>query len=297
MIVNQANLTTLFVGFKATFQKAFRDVQPTYQRVATTVPSTTREETYGWLKDFPRIREWAGDRVINSISQDSYRIRNKDWEFTVGVDRNDIEDDNFGIYAPMVAEIGRAAATFPDELVWPLLKDGFSANGYDGTPFFSATHPVLDASGTAQNVSNSGGGSGTGWYLLDTSRTLKPLIYQNRKPFQLTRIDAPSDELVFNRKEYRYGIDGRANVGFGFWQLAYGSKDTLDATNYAAARAAMQGMTGDFGRPLGVQPTLLAVPPALEAEARAIVMAERTDSGATNVWRGSAELLVVPWLA
>ncbi|NBC34908.1 MAG: hypothetical protein GVY13_19730 [Alphaproteobacteria bacterium] len=297
MIVNQATLTTLFVGFKTTFQAAFRDVEPTYRRVATVVPSSTREETYGWLKDFPRIREWVGDRVITSISQEGYRIRNKDWEFTVAVDRNDIEDDNFSIYAPMVAEIGRAAASFPDELVWPLLKDGFAATGYDGKPFFAADHPVLDAGGTPQAVSNTGGGSGTGWYLLDTSRTIKPLIFQNRKEFQFTRMDAASDELVFNRKEYRYGIDGRANVGFGFWQLAYGSKDTLDATTYAAARAAMQGMTGDFGRPLGVRPDLLVVPPALEAAAREIVMAERTDAGATNVWRGSAELLVVPWLA
>lgn len=297
MIVNQANLTTLFVGFKTTFQTAFRGVEPSYQRVATVVPSSTREETYGWLKDFPRIREWVGDRVINSIAQDGYRIRNKDWEFTVAVDRNDIEDDNFGIYAPMVAEIGRAAASFPDELVWPLLKDGFTAAGYDGKAFFAADHPVLDAAGEPQAVSNSGGGSGTGWYLLDTSRTIKPLIYQNRKDFQFTRMDSPSDELVFNRKEYRYGIDGRANVGFGFWQLAYGSKQTLDAAAYAAARAALQSMTGDYGRPLGIQPTLLVVPPVLEAAAREILIAERTDVGATNVWRGSAELLVVPWLA
>lgn len=297
MIVNQANLTTLFVGFKATFLSAFREVAPTYQRVATIVPSSTREESYGWLKDFPRIREWVGDRVVNSIAQEGYRIRNKDWEFTVAVDRNDIEDDTFGLYAPMVAEIGRAAASFPDELVWPLLKDGFNATAYDGQPFFSTDHPVLDETGAVQLVSNSGGGAGDGWYLLDTNRTIKPLIYQNRRDFQFVRMDSLSDELAFNRKEYRYGIDGRANVGFGFWQLAYGSKATLDAASYAAARAALHGMTGDFGRPLGVTPTLLVVPPALEAAAREIVMAERTDMGATNVWRGSADLLVVPWLA
>ena len=59
----------------------------------------------------------------------------------------------------------------------------------------------------------------------------------------------------------------------------------------------MQGMTGDFGRPLGVMPTLLVVPPALETEARQILVAERTAMDASNVWRGSAELLVVPWLA
>jgi phage major head subunit gpT-like protein len=44
-------------------------------------------------------------------------------------------------------------------------------------------------------------------------------------------------------------------------------------------------------------PRLLIVPPALEAAGLEILNAERDAAGATNVWRGTAELLVVPWLA
>lgn len=297
MIINQGNLLNLYTGFKATFQGAFTAVKPLYGSVAMTVPSKTKAEEYGWLGQFPRIREWLGDRVVNSISVHDYRIKNKDWEFTVGVDRNDIEDDDVGLYTPMISEIGRSAATFPDELIWPLLAAGNSTLCYDGQYFFDTDHPVLNADGVPQSTSNWGAGSGTPWYLLDTSRAIKPLIFQNRKSFDFVRMDAATDEVVFNRKEYRYGVDGRCNVGYGFWQLAYGSKQTLDATNYDAARSAMGSLKGDYGRPLAIVPNLLVVPPSLEGAARRLLTNELVGNGESNAWKGTADILVVPWLA
>ena len=42
-----------------------------------------------------------------------------------------------------------------------------------------------------------------------------------------------SDEAVFNRREFRYGVDGRANTGVGLWQLAYASNmDLSNPANY-----------------------------------------------------------------
>lgn len=297
MILNSANLRTLYTGFSAAYQRAFAGAPRMYERVATTVPSSTAQNEYGWLGKFPRIREWAGDRVIHNMATHQYAIRNKWWELTVGVDRDDLEDDNLGIYTPMFEDMGRETATFPDELIWPLLKAGFDTPCYDGQYFFDTDHPVLDAGGAPQSVSNTGGGSGTAWFLLDVTRPLKPLIFQSRRAFEFRRMDAPTDEVVFDRNEYRYGVDGRCNVGYGFWQMAYGSKQTLNAANYASGRAAMMGMKGDYGKPLGLRPTLLVVPPALEGAGLEILNAERDTGGATNVWRNTAELAVVPWLA
>ncbi len=297
MLINQTSLRTLYTGFSTAFQGGLGMITPQFPRVAMTVPSTTSQNEYGWLGQFPKIREWLGDRVIHNLNAYTYAIKNKPWEMTVQVNRDDIEDDNVGIYTPMFTEMGRATAAFPEELLWPLLNAGFTGLCYDGQYFFDTDHPVLDASGTAQSVSNTGGGSGTAWFLLDTSRMMKPLIYQTRRPFEMVRMDAMTDEVVFQRKEYRYGVDGRANAGYGFWQLAYGSKQTLDATSYAAARAAMLGMKGDYGRPLGIMPNLLVVPPSLESAGRSVLEAERNANGATNIWRGTAELMVVSWLA
>ena len=79
-----------------------------------------------------------------------------------------------------------------------------------------------------------------------------------------------------------------------FWLRA---EQTLNAANYATARAALQGMKGDYGRPLGIMPKLLVVPPALESAGRKILNSEYAAGGKTNEWKGTAELLVVPWLA
>lgn len=297
MIVNNANLTGLYTSFSAAFQGAFTGVSSLYNRVATTVSSTTAENEYGWMKNMPGFREWIGDRVIQSLANDGYRIRNRDFEQTVSVKRNHIEDDNLGVYSTLFAALGQSAAEFPDTLVWDFLKAGFATDCYDKQFFFDTDHPVRNADGTTSTVSNTGGGAGTPWFLLDVSRPLKPLIYQSRKPFNdLVRRDQERDDNVFMRKEFIYGIDGRCNVGYGFWQMAYGSKQTLDATSYETARAAMGSFKGDGGRPLGIKPNLLVVPPSLEGAARKILVNDMTTGGETNTWKGSAELLVVPWL-
>ena len=76
-----------------------------------------------------------------------------------------------------------------------------------------------------------------------------------------------------------------------------GALQALNATNYEAARVAMMGFKSDEGRPLGIRPKLLVVSPGNEKEALDITQAERLANGATNVYRNSAEVVVVPWLS
>ncbi len=291
LVVNRAALDAMYNGFKAAYSQAFAGVMPSWSRVATLVPSNSKVENYGWLAEFPRLREWVGDRQIKSIAASGYQVTNKKFESSIGIPRDDIEDDTYGIFAPLFSELGYAAATHPDELVFALLAAGWTTTCFDGQYFIDSDHPV-----GAGTVSNHGGGAGTAWYLLDTSRPLKPLIFQKRRDYALKAMTDANDEAVFLRDEYRYGVDARGNVGYGFWQMAFGSKQTLDATNYATARAAMGAFKSDEGRPLGIKPNLLVVPPSLEAAALAVVQAQALANGATNVWNGTAEVLVVPWL-
>lgn len=298
MEVNHANLNSLYTGYNATFQKAFKGVESQYGKVAMTVPSTTASENYPWLGDIPDLREWIGDRHINNLESHGYTIKNKDFELTISVKKNAIKDDTYGIYSPMFSMLGERGAKYPDRLVYGLLKAGFTSPCYDGQFFFDTDHPVLDENGNVYSVSNTGGGSGTAWFLLDVSSYLKPIIYQEREKFgNLVRLDKADDPNVFMRKEFIYGVDGRANVGFGFWQMAYGSKQPLTPENYAAARAAMGSFKGDHGRPLGITSNLLVVPPNLEGAGRKVLKNSFIDGGNTNEWEGSAELFVTPWLA
>jgi len=296
MIINRDNLQAAFTGFKTVFNQGFQGVTPTYQRFAMTVPSTTGQEVYAWLGTMPRFREWVGDRVIQNLKQHDFTIKNRKFENTIGIKRDDIEDDKIGIYTPMISEMGRATATFPDELSYETLQKGETSICYDGQFFFDTDHPVVGADGAVQSVSNHGGGAGPAWYLMDLNRMIKPLIWQPRRAFDFRRLDAPTDEPVFNRDEYVYGVDGRCNVGFGLWQLAYISKQPLTHENYAAARAAMMSFYGDNGRKLGIVPNVLVVPPALEGDAFKVVKADNKAAGESNEWRGTAEPLVAPLL-
>lgn len=291
IIIGAGALSNLFTGYKAAFQQAFSGVSPLWNRIATFVPSNNAAEDYAWLQSMPRLREWVGDRQIKALAAGRYSIRNRPFEGTVSVPRADIERDNYGIYTPLMAELGYSAATHPDELVFGLLAAANTSVCYDGQYFFDTDHPV--GNGT---VSNWAGGSGALWCLLDVRRPLKPLIFQREKDYNFVAMTREDDEHVFMRAEYRYGVDARVNVGFGFWQMAYGSRQTLDAAAFNAAYSAMQTVADDTGRPLGVTPSLLVVGPTNRAAALEVVKAERDALGATNVNRDAVDVLVVPWL-
>lgn len=297
MIINSANLAAVRTGFHTAFKNGLGQAQPQYERIATVVPATTKDQKYGWLGKVPNVREWVGPRAVQNLSQHDYQISEKPWELTIAVDRDDIETDNIGIYTPLFEEMGRSTGAFWDTLVWALLKEGFTTPCYDGQYFFDTDHPVLVADGETISVANTDGGSGTPWFLVDASRALKPIILQKRRDFTFVAKDRETDDNVFDNREFKYGADARANVGFGFWQFAWGSKQELNGTNYGTARAALSGMKGDYGRPLGLTPNLLIVPPALEGAGRKLLNSEYASGGETNEWKGTAELLVVPWLA
>ncbi len=296
MQVTRGNLNTLFVAFNAAFRQGLGQAPSQYQRIATVVPSTTKSNEYGWLGKIPGMRKWVGDRVVHSISDHGYTIRNEPFELTVAVDRDDIDDDNIGIYTPMMLNLGESVAAQPDELVFSLLKNGTNTACYDGQNFFDTDHPVLNAAGkevTQSNVDSSGAGSY--WYLLSTKRSLKPIIFQNRKNPNFVSMDTETDEAVFTRKEFRYGADCRRNVGFGFWQMAYASNKELTPENLQAAYNVFTERTGDHGRPLALVPDLLVVRPNLKFKAAEILTAAQI-AGTDNVMKGLVDVLDSPWL-
>ena len=296
MIINQINLDAAFTGFKLLFQDAFQRTPVTWDKVATQVPSSTSKEVYPWLGNTTKFRQWLGDRDIQSLGTHGFTITNLHFEDTVSINRDAFEDDSYGIYSPMIAQLGEDSRIHPDLLVWGLIKNGQTGLCYDGQPFFSAAHPNYDINGNPTTVSNiDAGGNGPWWYLFDVSRAVKPVIFQKRKDYQFVPLTQPDSPDVFKRNEFIYGVDARVNAGYGLWQLAYASNQPLDTTHYQAARAAMQAYRVENGDVMAVTPGLLAVPPVLEGAARTILKAD-TIAQTTNIWKSSADLLVVPRL-
>jgi len=293
-VVTPALVSALFTGFKREFQGGLDGVETQFTKIASVIKSTSKSNTYGWLGKFPSLTKWVGDRQIKSMQAHGYQIVNEDYESTVGVDKNDIEDDELGIYSPLFQEMGNAAAIHPDELVFQLLADGFATLCYDGQNFFDEEHPVapdVDGTGTAVLTANmivdagyvSGGGAP--WFILDTSRAIKPLIYQDRKQPSLIAMTKNDDEAVFMSREFRYGVDKRCAVGFGFWQMAFAMKKTLNADSLWEAIQAMRALKGDGGKKLGIKPTILVVPTSLEKVATRLLERE-LDANSSNELKG-----------
>lgn len=297
MLITPTALASLQQGFNAAFRQGFGTVKPSWDLVAMRVPSSTKTENYGWMKDLPGMREWVGQRVIHNLESAAAQLTNKHYEHTIGVDADDIEDDRLGIYSTLFAQQGEVVAAHPDSLVWGLLGTGFATTGFDGQYFFDTDHVGYTAAGAETSWSNTGGGSGAQWFLMDLSRAyLKPLIFQERKLAEFVTLNRSNDKNVFMERQYLFGADARYVAGFGFHQLAYGSKATLDAAAFAAARLALETQRRPDGTPLPVLATHLVCGPSRRAEAEAVLMKEYLAAGETNTNYKAVNLVVNPFL-
>ena len=296
MLVNQETVAALNVGFSTIFKKALEVTETLYQRVATVVPSSTAQNNYAWLGSWPMLREWVGERVIKALAAHGYTVLNKSFEATVGVKRDDIEDEQLGIYNPQFESLGVNAKKHPDKLVFALLAAGISTLCYDGQYFFDTDHPQGDEAGSTW--SNYTTGANAAWYLLDTSQPLKPLIFQMRRQPELVVHDDPNvHESVFMRKEILYGVDYRGNAGFGLPQLAHCSKADLTEDNYFAAKKLMRERVNEEDEPLEIEPNLIVVPPSLELKSKKLFLTSQYSTGGENPLYKDVEVLVVQRLA
>lgn len=293
-------LTSLYQGVQTSFNTFLGAAPGHYRQLCMLVDSQHREETYPRLDNLPGIREWIGDRVVHSLSAGSYAVRNKKFEETLGIDRDDIEDDAFGLFNIAIQQLGVNAAEFPDKLVAGIVNNGGATLGPDGQYFFDTDHPSWDSTGAAVSASNYQSGAGAAWYVLDLSKPLKPFLFQNRVRFDMVARQSLQDPTVFDRDRFLWGTRGRCNAGYGLWQLAYKSKADLTPANFEAAVAALGSRFRPDGAPIAISQTHLMVPKSLEGAGRRIVNNELIASGGStmesNPWKGSVQLLVNPWL-
>ncbi|WP_199508616.1 MULTISPECIES: Mu-like prophage major head subunit gpT family protein [unclassified Psychrobacter] len=236
MNVNGQTLNAIAAGLKKVYNDTFNQTESYYKKVAMVVPSTNSQETYAWLSKFPRMQKWIGDKVIHKLSKQGYSIVNNDFEVTVEVKRNDIEDDNIGQYNNMSQQAGWSAAQLPDELVAELINKGHENTCYDGKAFFSTQHPVT-VKDKETKVSN----------LLNKA------------------LSAASAEAA--------------------------------KASYGTARTLMRSYKDESGRSLKVKPNLLIVGTDLEDTARTLLTADKLENGDQNIYKGTAELLVIDDIA
>ena len=120
-------------------------------------------------------------------------------------------------------------------------------------------------------------------------------MLQTRRAPNMVAMTKLDDEKVFMTDQFRFGVDCRRNVGFSFWQLAYGSRKALTADNLWAAIEAMRAFKADGGEKLGIKPTVLVVPSSLEKLATRLLERE-LDANSSNELKGRLQLIVADYL-
>lgn len=152
-ITNRRSLT-------ARFDMGRQRANPFYPEIATIANSDGAEEEYGGLGSVPGMREWLGDRQFHRLRGFRYAVPNKDYESSIEVERNDIEDARLVKYGPILEEMGVEAEHHPDELMFDLLIAGETGECLDGQFFFDTDH-VWGDSGTQSNDLEAAAATGT----------------------------------------------------------------------------------------------------------------------------------------
>jgi len=150
MEVNASTLIGMQRTFRALFLASFDGYAPMWMKHAMESPSTNAAEIYQWLGRVAQMREWIGSKQAEELRGFDFTVVNKDWESTIEVDRNHIEDDQLGLYRPRIMDLGQRAQQHPDKLLSERRRSGASALCYDGQYFYDTDH-TEGSSGTQSN--------------------------------------------------------------------------------------------------------------------------------------------------
>jgi len=153
----------LLAGMRTNFMQAYEVATKEHEALTTSILSTKSSETYPWLGGVPKMSEWKDERIPQGLLEHQFSITNRDFEASIAVDRNAIEDDQYGQIEVRVKELAVEAVRFFDEMAFTLIGQGINTSGtagsiyegvttscYDGKAFFATNHSEGD-SGTQSN--------------------------------------------------------------------------------------------------------------------------------------------------
>lgn len=151
MLITQATLDSLRVQFEMKFGEAYGATESWAPQIATSIPSGAKQNVYGWVAQSTKMREWIGPRQAKNLSEHAYTLVNKSYEATIELDRDEIEDDNLGLFtAVTIPQLAQAAKKHPDQLLKAMIQSnsGAGPDAFDGLPLFDDAHLTYDSAGT-----------------------------------------------------------------------------------------------------------------------------------------------------
>jgi phage major head subunit gpT-like protein len=149
MDINAANMTALQKSFNTLFQQGLAfNAGTDVSFLMRDFPSTTAANFYAWIDQIPGFREWLGDRVFKNVRGQKFEILNRDWEDSVSMSKNEILDDQYVVYGPLVQMMAEAWITLKRKIAIDVLTANPAS--FTGKAFFADDHAYGD--NTIDNV-------------------------------------------------------------------------------------------------------------------------------------------------
>jgi phage major head subunit gpT-like protein len=164
MLITPSSLDALFIGFSQNFADAYTgEPTPLLDAIGSKIASSTRDQRYPFVQAISgAMRQWQGERQVQNVVVDGFTVTNKKWENTLAIAREDVEDDQYGVYSGMlIPNLARHAKLLPDQEIAAAITA--NAIGFDGKAFFATDHPVDPSgarSGSQSNALTTGALSG-----------------------------------------------------------------------------------------------------------------------------------------
>lgn len=138
MIITATTLAATSTAVSAVFAKALMpEEKDSLDKLYTSMTTDKGNVTLTLLAGVPGMGELIGDAKIDDLAAASSTVDIKKYASTISIKEEDIQRDNLNAYTPAIEAMGEEARYLPGELVVDLLNQGFSANDYTGSPFFS----------------------------------------------------------------------------------------------------------------------------------------------------------------
>ena len=137
MYINRTNMQALYTGYNTVFRDAFQAyLDTTYTKFVGEINAGTSQIDMPMLEQLSGMREWVGPREVKNLATAKLTIKPRVFEETVAVKREDVEDDQYGLYNPLFQTMAMNAANMPNDITNELIAGAESATWLDGAPFF-----------------------------------------------------------------------------------------------------------------------------------------------------------------
>ena len=148
-LILPADVAALNVAASMQYQAAFAAVAPWYQTLATQISIGTTSARFPFIPDQDVMRQWVGARVVRDVEAQVFNVIPAKFEKTVQIERDDYLDQQMAGFQMAMANMGTAAAKWPDQrVVAEIIANNVC---YDALSFYNLNHP-LDPAGVQANT-------------------------------------------------------------------------------------------------------------------------------------------------